>query len=512
MMKQPILAIARLAISALILITSGPNHGTAFGMMINPRSEIASALHQDASPTKGELMYEDSFDTKKGGWKESEDDNLSIGYLEPTYYHVDVLAPNDRAIATIPKEKFIDFTLETTAFVEPNNTDQAKDFRFGLIFRRIGQEFYTFTISPLTKTWHVQKSSANALIELASGASELIQSRKLTDTLRVDAIGSTFAVYINNQLVRRFFDQDYASGEAGFFVQTLAAQRVQIQYDNISVFKTQFPIGSSKILYEENFDTKKGGWSETEYDNYTKGYHEPTFYHIDVHAPHDRALATIPKKKFGNLALEATALVEQNNTSPLGDYRFGLVFRRSGQQYYAFTISPSTKTWHMQKSSAAALIEIKSGAVELIQSPKFSDTLRVEAIGPTFTLYINNQPVGRIRDPDYSEGEAGFFVQTLDSAHVHVHYDDITVRDAGIPKVLCNVISPTLMVRDTLNTPYKALSPLKKNTYFEPLARSSDFFWLYIRLNTVAQFGWIANASNSIACNGRMSDLPLYRK
>ena len=65
-MKQLTLTVARWAIPVLILITSGLSHGAAFGKMINIRLEMASALHQDANPEKGELVYEDGFDTKKG--------------------------------------------------------------------------------------------------------------------------------------------------------------------------------------------------------------------------------------------------------------------------------------------------------------------------------------------------------------------------------------------------------------------------------------------------------------
>ena len=55
-----------------------------------------------------------------------------------------------------------------------------------------------------------------------------------------------------------------------------------------------------------------------------------------------------------------------------------LVFRRSGDQYYAFTISPPTKKWEVFKSSPSGLVTLQEGVEESIQDLDVDDLLRVD--------------------------------------------------------------------------------------------------------------------------------------
>jgi hypothetical protein len=51
----------------------------------------------------------------------------------------------------------------------------------------------------------------------------------------VDAQGPDFAFHINDKLVGQVSDADYASGEVGFFVQTLDAPNVHIHFDDVAI-------------------------------------------------------------------------------------------------------------------------------------------------------------------------------------------------------------------------------------------------------------------------------------
>jgi hypothetical protein len=95
----------------------------------------------------------------------------------------------------------------------------------------------------------------------------------------------------------------------------------------------QLPPG---VLYQDDFTNPASGWpNAVTYDNYFIGYHEPTYYHVDIHVPHDRALVALPKKTFTDSTIETKTFTEPNNTSASGDFRYGLFFRRTGNQYYA---------------------------------------------------------------------------------------------------------------------------------------------------------------------------------
>jgi len=155
------------------------------------------------------------------------------------------------------------------------------------------------------------------------------------------------------------------------------------------------------------------------------GYHPPDYYHVEVSQPHDRAIVT-RDSSFGNVTIETKVFVD--HTSDLsGDFRYGLVFRRSGDSYYAFTVSPHSKRWQILKAAPGSLDVLKEGSNDLIVGLTDPDTLRVVANGSNFTFYINNQSVAQLQDSSYATGAIGFIVETLDEPLAHIHYASLAI-------------------------------------------------------------------------------------
>jgi hypothetical protein len=125
--------------------------------------------------------------------------------------------------------------------------------------------------------------------------------------------------------------------------------------------------------------------------------------------------------------VETEVFVDHTDTES-GDFRYGLAFRRSGDEYYAFTVSPRTKTWYVLKSSPSGLEVLAEGPQDSIQGLTASDTLRIEATGSEFTFHINGQAVAQISDPDYASGDVGFIVETFDESLAHIHYEALTIQ------------------------------------------------------------------------------------
>jgi hypothetical protein len=184
------------------------------------------------------------------------------------------------------------------------------------------------------------------------------------------------------------------------------------------------------VLYEDDFADPASGWpNELVFDNYYIGYHEPEAYHVEVHAPNARTVVAVPEQSFGDFVAETNVYVSQENTAPSGDFRYGLVIHRTGEQYYGFAISPHTKTWSVLKSSPGGVKVLDEGTEASIQGLEGENMLRVGAKGPDFTFYINGRLVSRVRDADYVSGEVGFFVQTFESPRAHLHYDSLVIRE-----------------------------------------------------------------------------------
>ncbi|UCC89151.1 MAG: hypothetical protein JSV81_07545, partial [Anaerolineales bacterium] len=278
--------------------------------------------------------------------------------------------------------------------------------------------------SPRTQGWRARKHSSEGWAVLAEGTTETIRGFNAADKLRVSANGSDFAFYLNDQLLTTFNDSDYASGDVGFILETLDEPLVHVHYASLTIRDVENQ-QAEKVLREE-FTNPESGWPTEEQADHRFGYHPPDFYHLEVSAPNDR-LAVSQEPASGAVVVKTVALVDHTESSD-GEFRYGLTLRHAGEQYYAFTISPRSKTWQALKSSPDGLSVLAEGSSDAIQGLSAADKLRVDADGGDFTFYINTEVVAHVQDADYADGEVGFLVETLGEPLVHVHYDLLTIE------------------------------------------------------------------------------------
>jgi len=189
------------------------------------------------------------------------------------------------------------------------------------------------------------------------------------------------------------------------------------------------------VLYQDDFTDPASGWPDAEQGEYKFGYHPQSFYHLQVSAPNDR-LIVAHDEVFDDFIAETNVLVDHTDTGQ-GDYRYGLALRRTGNAYYAFLISPRTNSWQIAKSSLDGVTVLNQGPIESLRGlQKAPDLLSVEAVGQAFAFRINGQSVAQFTDPDYSSGQVGFIVETVDETLAHIHFADITIRKADAAAAL----------------------------------------------------------------------------
>ena len=459
------------------------------------------------------VLYEDDFKNPASGWPEEKFDNYFVGYHEPEFYHVEVSSANYKTTVFEPtKQIFDDATISAKAFTVSKKTAATGDFNYGVAFRRSGDQYYAFTISPRTKKWYILKSSPSALTTLKEGTEASIHDVDNPDILRVDAKGANFSFYINDQLIGQVSDKDYSKGEVGLYVQTFDATNVHVHFDSLAVKKletSQALTSTTALLYKDDFTNPASGWSEKKFDNYFIGYHEPEFYHVEVSSPNYKTTVFEPNKtSFGDFTMEVKVFTVSKKTSATGDFAYGPAFRRSGDNYYAFTISPRTKKWSLLKSSPSALTVLAEGTEASINNPDTADVLRVDAQGSKIFLHINDQFVGQVTDKDYASGEAGFFVQTFDATNVHVHFDTIAVNDFNAPQI-CNVNALTLNVRSGPGTSFGPSNHLSKGEIAIPVGRTEDGTWIKIRVSNSTDTGWVFNKPEFVSCSLDVQLLPV---
>ena len=460
-----------------------------------------------SSATDDVLVSEDFRDPGSGWPNALVFDNYYVGYHEPEYYHVEVHAPNDHAMAVLPNATFGDVTVETETFADAANTSPEGDFRLGLVVRREGNRYYAFAVSPRTQKWYMLKSASNSMAVLDEGSAASILQDGTANKLRVDAAGSRLSFYINDELVGEAEDGDYSQGAVGFYVETLDSPRAHIHFDNLLVEKYQ---GSGSLLASEDFRDPGSGWPNAlVFDNYYVGYHEPEYYHVEVHAPNDHAMAVLPNATFGDVTVETETFADAANTSPEGDFRLGLVVRREGNRYYAFAVSPRTQKWYMLKSASNSMAVLDEGSAASILQDGTANKLRVDAAGSRLSFYINDELVGEAEDGDYSQGAVGFYVETLDSPRAHIHFDNLLVEKPQLAGGTCEVLVARLNVRSGPSVAYEPLGVVKAGDKLLPMARNQATSWVRVQVVGTMLSGWVsAKPSYYIRCERPLQPLP----
>ena len=371
-----------------------------------------------------DLLVEDDFSNPESGWETWDDGSVLYGYHPPDYYHVQASSTETLSTAFFGGN-FDDVTMESLVFVDATDTENGA-FRYGLVLRRSGDNFYAFTIAPRANEWTVLKHTENGLTVLDQGTVETLQGLTGKDSLRVDASGSDFAFSINGRLVSQLSDTDLPQGDIGFMVQTFDESRAHIHYDRLTLREVVYQ-PSSTVIFTDDFTDPESGWPSVSEDAVLSGYHPPDYYHVQSSEPNHRSLAFFG----GNLAdftMEADIFVDNTDTDE-GDFLYGLVARRQGDDYYAFLLSPQSGEWQVVKQSSAGSELLATGNEPSVQGLSTINRLRVDAAGNNLIFHANGRPLVVIDDNSYAEGEIGFIVETLDQPLAHIHYDTFTLRE-----------------------------------------------------------------------------------
>jgi len=486
-----------------------------------PATEAAITATAEITPTAApvadpNILYHDDFTNPATGWAEEKFDNYFIGYHEPEYYHVAIASSNYKTTVFVPdKPDYTDATIEVNTFTFAAKTAETGDYRYGVVFRRSGDQYYAFTVSQRTKKWAVLKSTPNELQVLKEGTDPGINDLDVVDTLRVDAQGSTFFFRINDQFIAQVDDSDYATGEVGFYAQTLDAESLHVHFDSLTIRKleaqqiTNSSGSQGATLYADDFTNPATGWPEKKFDNYFIGYHEPEYYHVAITGANYKTTVFVPNKpSYGDVTVEVTAFTFASKTAETGDFRYGIALRRSGDQYYAFTLSQRTKKWAVLKSTPNELLILKEGTDPGIHDFDTGDILRVDAKGSSFFFHINDEFITQVDDSDYATGEVGFYVQTLDAESLHVHFDALAIREFK-PSLTCTIEALKMNVRSGPGNSYVPVNYLSRGDIVEPIGISKDGQWLNIKSEGDGPTGWIAKVTNFVNCNASLDILPI---
>ncbi|MBI1880551.1 MAG: hypothetical protein HYR94_20430 [Chloroflexi bacterium] len=222
------------------------------------------------------------------------------------------------------------------------------------------------------------------------------------------------------------------------------------------------PILAKGVLLQDDFSDPNSGWPSDSQANSSFGY-QPPFYYLEVNAPNNSVTA-FRGLNLANFTAEAKVVANYTNTLN-GNFRMGLAIRRSGEHYYAFTISPRTQTAQVLKHS--------SSTMEVLAEDKYGSTwatyqvytLTVTAQDTNFSFHINDQPVIKITDPDYTDGDVGFIAETFDESSAHIIYISFLIKEIDGAVV---AVRPSVTVAIS-STPHLSSMPTTTSIVLTPI-------------------------------------------
>jgi hypothetical protein len=188
------------------------------------------------------------------------------------------------------------------------------------------------------------------------------------------------------------------------------------------------PVGElpkNEALYSDDFSNSASGWKRSSTEASAFSYMDGRYY-IDVLVPDKVASASIPaSKNFGDFIVEVEAYLDEVPDD--GEYGLDIRDNQDTGDFYRFVLSGDRyfKFFKYIDNNWTSLTEwTKSNAIKA--SPG-NNTIKISALGDTFTFYVNGKKLGDCIDNSLSSGEITLFAETVENSTVKIGFDNLKV-------------------------------------------------------------------------------------
>jgi hypothetical protein len=158
------------------------------------------------------------------------------------------------------------------------------------------------------------------------------------------------------------------------------------------------------------------------------------------------------------------------------------------------------------KNSPNELKVLTEGTDESLHELDKDDTLRVDAQGSNFLFHINDQLVGQATDADYKSGEIGFYVETLDVPNVHIHFDNLIIRDLALD-LSCSINGGSVNVRSGPGKTYSQIGLLSNGDTVKAFGISPNQ-WIKVTVAGTDTPGWVSYSDGYMSCTPAITLFP----
>lgn len=186
------------------------------------------------TPTAGADFHDAFAPGQTGKWLLEQDEAGSTAIVNEQMV-ITIATPNTIQYATLADRVFSDFNLEVDAVQHSGPPDSS----YGVIFRmQDGQQFYRFDVTG-SGLFMVERHDGDGtwtrLVPDWVPTTAINQGINVPNRLKVLAVGSSLAFYVNDVLLVQVDDPAYSGGTIGLDAGTFGGGNLQVSFDNLSI-------------------------------------------------------------------------------------------------------------------------------------------------------------------------------------------------------------------------------------------------------------------------------------
>lgn len=181
----------------------------------------------------------------------------------------------------------------------------------------------------------------------------------------------------------------------------------------------------NELLYSDDFSNPASGWKRSSTGESAFSYKDGRYY-ISALVPDKVASAAIPTgQKFGDFIVEVEAYLDEFPDD--GEYGLDIRDNQDTGDFYRFVLSGDRyfKFFKYIDNNWISLTDWTKSST--IKASPGNNTIKISAIGDTFTFYANGKKLGDCIDNSLSGGEIFLFAETRENSTAKVGFDNLKI-------------------------------------------------------------------------------------
>jgi hypothetical protein len=186
------------------------------------------------------------------------------------------------------------------------------------------------------------------------------------------------------------------------------------------------PGTDANVLLQDDFSDTGSGWDRSDADEAVTDYADGA-YRIYVASESYSAWANPNQGSYTDVSIT----VDARKVGGPDDNEFGIICRHADpSNYYVGTISSDGYFGFLRRVDGGSLELVGMDSMQpsdAINLGDASNSIRLDCVGNTLTLYANGTQLGSVTDSSHSSGDAGLYAGSFDVPGTDILFDNFVV-------------------------------------------------------------------------------------